>query len=215
MKRSRDRALGALAAALAFALACGGGDPADHGAGSSGGDDPMLPSDPDDVRREPAGGLDGPPARQPSRLTADQFHASLVVATGQPWPAFERFAGAMGRPDYFEVTEENVQASVGFDKLAGDAARDSCAAAVAADVAGGGAGVILRHASATDTDRARLLENLRYLLLRFHAVRVTDDADQRLAPFLRILESPLEADMPTRWQAVCIGLVTHPDFLTY
>lgn len=185
-----------------------------EGAGDEGGEG-ALPSDPEDVRREPADAVGGPPARQPSRLTADQLHASLVVATGQVWPQFERYAGAMGRPDYLEITEENVQPSVGFDKLVGDAARDTCAAAVAADVAGTGEGVILRHAGAGDTDRAALVTNLSYLLLRFHAVRVSGDDDPRLLPFMRILESPLEADMPTRWTAVCIALATHPDFLTY
>ena len=193
-------------------LLVGCGSP--EGTGDEGGE-ATLPSDPDDVRREPADGVTGPPARQPSRLTADQLHASLVVATGQPWPQFERYAGALGRPDYLEVTEENVQPSVGFEKLVGDAARDSCAAAVAADVAGTGGGIILRHADASETDRAALVANLSYLLLRFHAVRVSGDDDPRLAPFVRILESPLDADMPTRWTAVCIALVTHPDFLTY
>jgi hypothetical protein len=200
---------------LALSLAACGSPEAGAGDDGESPGDGTLPDDPDDVRREPADGVTGPPARQVTRLTAAQLHASLAVATGQSWAPFRRYAGAMGQPDYFEVTEENVQPSVAFDKLVGDAARDTCRAAVDADVAGAGERVIMRHAGTADTDRAAFVENLKYLLFRFHAARVTDDADPRLAPWLRILESTREADMPTRWQAVCIGLVTHPDFLTY
>jgi hypothetical protein len=60
------------------------------------------------------------------------------------------------------------------------------------------------------------------LLLRFWAVEVTEPTDERLVPWLGLLSAPrrdgeelANADRLARWKAVCVGLATHPDFLTY
>jgi hypothetical protein len=110
---------------------------------------------------------------------------------------------------------------VAFEKLAGDAARDSCHLAIVADVATATPEdrVIMRYSGPDDTDRALEIENLKYLLLRFHGVRVERDDDPRLSPWLSILRAASTSDRPptmaNRWKAVCIGLVTHTDFFTY
>jgi hypothetical protein len=175
--------------------------------------------------REPSADTEAPAGRRLKRMSAEQFHASLEVATGQRWPDFERHARTMGRPDLVEVTEEDLRLSVAFDKLVGDAARYACHAAVEADRAGGDeAPVILRHVDLAEDDPEARLENLRYLLLRFHGKRITDEADSRLGSWLPILEAPIEIEdaetseqdlRALRWEALCVGLVTHVDFLTY
>ena len=57
-------------------------------------------------------------------------------------------------------------------------------------------------------------------MLRFHGFDVSD-GDPRLAPFQAILDGAVPGTPPaneleaSRWEAVCIGLTTHLDFLTY
>ncbi len=172
--------------------------------------------------REVVGAAEHPPTRTVRRLTADQFYRSLVTVTGQEWSGYERFANALGRPDLAEVTDEGRDLSVTFAKLVDDASRDTCRAAVVADrTAPAGEGAILRYVSASDRAPAALATNLRYLFLRFLSVEITSDDDPRLEPWMTLLTTPpAEGDftdeaMEDRWQAVCVGLVTHPDFLTY
>jgi hypothetical protein len=168
--------------------------------------------------RDPGGTSDLTPGRRVRRLTADQFHRSLQIATGQSWSRYAERAAALGRADFAETTDEGTDFSVTFDKLVHDAARESCKRAVAADRSG--ADVILRHAGASDRGKAELFANVRYLVLRFLGFAVDDGADPRVAPWLALLRAgrfPMISDdeMALRWEAVCIGLVTHPDFLTY
>jgi hypothetical protein len=200
--------LGAGGCAEGTSVDAGGGDPAPEGTSAP-------------TARETAGPAELEPVRRGRRLTADQFHRSLALATGFPWTRYEQFASSLGRPDYAEITAEGLEASVTFDKLVHDAARESCARAVIAD--GGrpvpGSETILRYASVADRDPAVLRENLAYLLLRFHAVDVAGDgADPRLDPYLDLLLEPApgnDTQMAYRWVAVCVALATHPDFLTY
>lgn len=179
------------------------------------------PSGPLDVERVPDAPAELPAARRLRRLSAEQLDRSLRVATGQRWRDFERRAAALGRPDYDEVLSENREISVAFDKLVGDAAAETCSDAVAADRAGAAAPAILRHASVADVAEPVLRRNVSYLLLRFHGVVVPPD-DPRVEPWLHLLTAPVALDASTgedamalRWTAVCIGLATHPDFLTY
>jgi hypothetical protein len=168
-----------------------------------------------------------PETKRIRRLTADQFFASLYVATGQRWDDEQQFAATLGRPDFAEVTAEGREMSVGFAKLAGDAARQTCRRAVQQDrgTADPASRVILREiddVGQLDPFDANVGENLRYLTLRFLGVHVVDDADRRLQPWFTVLQDGLvdgdEArfgEAEDRWIAVCTGLALHPDFLTY
>ena len=185
--------------------------------GSSGYDDPRRIVDAEQV----------PETKRIRRLTADQFFASLEIATGQRWDDQEQFAATLGRPDFAEVTVEGREMSVGFAKLAGDAARETCRRAVEQDrnTADAAARTILRRIGSTeqlDPFDANVGDNLRYLVLRFHGVYATDDADRRLQPWFTLLQDGLSAtdegrfaEAEDRWVAVCTGLALHPDFLTY
>lgn len=183
------------------------------------------PNDPDDTvetappARDPVGDANLPEGRRLRRMSADQFVASLEVATGQRWRDYERFAAAMGRADYGEITEEGLELNVTFEKLVEDAARATCEDAVAADVDGGN--VILRHATSSDRDEATYVANLEYLFLRFLGQPLAV-GDSRLDPWLGLLNAPpaegaelTDLTMRRRWTAVCVGLVTHPDFVSY
>ena len=185
--------------------------------GSSGYEDPRRIVDAEQV----------PETKRIRRLTADQFFASLEIATGQRWDDQEQFAATLGRPDFAEVTVEGREMSVGFAKLAGDAARETCRRAVEQDrnTADAAARTILRRIGSTeqlDPFDANVGDNLRYLVLRFHGVYATDDADRRLQPWFTLLQDGLSAtdegrfaEAEDRWVAVCTGLALHPDFLTY
>lgn len=168
-----------------------------------------------------------PETKRIRRLTADQFFASLFVATGQRWDDEQQFAATLGRPDFAEVTAEGREMSVGFAKLAGDAARQTCRRAVEQDreTADAGSRVVLREINDVgqlDPFDPSVGENLRYLVLRFLGAYVIDDEDRRLQPWFSVLQDGLDpadearfGEAQDRWIAVCTGLALHPDFLTY
>lgn len=167
------------------------------------------------------GDADTPAGRRVRRLTAAQFHASLVTVTGQPWPLFDDYAGAMGRADFAEITEEGRELSVTFDKFVHDAAMYSCSAAVEADGSGGeSTAIVLRWVDLAEREEDKIRRNLDYLMLRFLGQEMKDD-DVRVDPWMNLLTAVPEDEplddvlMRERWTAVCVGLVTHPDFLTY
>jgi hypothetical protein len=161
-----------------------------------------------------------PGGRSVRRMTAAQFHASLVTVTGQAWPLFDDYAGAMGKADFAEITEDGRELSVTFDKFIHDAAMYSCDAAVDADLAGAEPGTILRWATVADRDEQTIRRNLDYLVLRFLGQEMKQE-DARVSPWMNLLTATPEegeiddALMQARWIAVCVGLVTHPDFVTY
>ena len=215
-----------LAACLA---ACNGqvGDPPlptpiDPGTGVP--QDPVDPGGPATNPNAPTptaiGTAENPLGRRVRRLTADQFHRSLEVATGRSWAEYGRYAASLGRPDYAEVTEQGREVSMTFAKFVDDAARATCVATLDEDRRGEGPGVLLRDALITDRDPAVLEQNLRYLFLRFLGQSLPP-GDPALEPFMRILtlkdfERELDdVEMRDRWWAVCVGLATHTDFLTY
>jgi len=167
--------------------------------------------------RDPAGPTDTAPGRRIRRLSADQFARSLQVATGQTWTRYAQYAGALGKADWSQITEEGTDIGVTFDKLVDDAARETCKKAVTAP-----GQAIMRFAALADRPGVaddKLRANLKYLLLRFLGEDVSADDDPRLTPWLGVLTGgtppTTDALMGQRWEAVCIGLATHPDFLTY
>jgi hypothetical protein len=157
------------------------------------------------------------------RMTAEQFHRSLVTVTGQEWPLFEKYAEAMGRADFAEITDEGRELSVTFDKFVHDAALHTCSAAIAEDGDGsdsGTTGTVMRWVSVSERETKKIRRNLDYLMLRFLGQEMRDE-DPRVEPWMNLLtaepdEGELDDElMRERWTAVCIGLVTHPDFITY
>jgi len=197
-----------------------GGPGGADGSDSDSAGDPGADSGPPGNQGE--GDAENPQGRQLRRMTATQFHNSLAKATGQPWPSFDEYAATMGKADFAEITAEGRELSVTFDKFAHDAANYTCDAAVDADLSEmpPASPVILRHATVADRDATLLRTNVNYLALRFLGQVMRDD-DARVDPWLTVLTTPptegefTDEIMAERWKAVCIGLVTHPDFVTY
>lgn len=197
------------------------GEPSDDGGSSTSSDDGADSGEPG---HHDGGEVEEPAGRRMRRMTAAQFHRSLVIVTGQPWPLFPEYAAAMGQADFAEITDEGRELSVTFDKFVHDAALHSCATAIAEDLAGASPRTILRWVDVSERDLVKVRRNLDYLLLRVLGQQMKPD-DPRVDPWMALLtaspsdedpEAPIDdALMRERWTAVCIGLVTHPDFITY
>src|SRR5690606_638507 len=77
-----------------------------------------------------------------------------------------------------------------------------------------------------ETSPAGVDQNLRYLKLRFHGVRVPDDDAQGIAPLRTLFARGVEAARGTQsalteahvregWRLVCVALMTAPEFHIY
>ena len=189
-------------------------DPLDVGAG-----------DPLDV------GLDTSPTRPRRRMDIDQLNQSLrTVMDGIGWTErqgsvdvdlFEQLASSLGRPDYAQTTEENLEITPIFEKFLGDAARMTCTARAARDRDAYFASdrVLLARVGPSDTSATApeaVEENLRHLLLRFHGRTVAPGAPE-LASWRWLFDeaTAVSSDPVEGWRTVCVALVTHPDFYTY
>lgn len=181
-----------------------------------------------EVIGDPVGPAEPGSTRRVVRLTADQLAESLFVTTGQRWTLYEANAALLGRPDYVQTTDDDRQLSVAVERLMGDAARATCAAAITADARLPVASedrAILRGIDVASPDPDARLTNLRRLVLRFHGHRIRSNDDPRLTPWRELLDAPITpgdvsartaAEVETlRWRGLCVGLATHPDFLTY
>lgn len=190
----------------------------------------FSPTDPRNVEVTPIDPPTEPAAEQGrvlSRLTATQLRASLELATGQTWNDFDEVAAGLGAPDYTQVTAEGRQDSPAVERILGDAADRLCDQAIEQDVSLANDSperVLTRGVNLAAPTEGSRAANLRRLLLRFHA-QATPSAET-LAPYEQILNAPLSptdvapdadaADVEAaRWQAICVVLALHPDFITY
>ncbi len=219
--RKRKWLMGAGSAILLLMGACEGsidsGDPGPRVDGPA----PNVPGTLPPRSTDPIAPGDIEPGRSVRRMTADQFVNSLEVATGQRWSDFDRFAGALGRADLQQVTEEGRAPNVTFDKLVGDAARATCADAIEADLEAEDrtSRRIVHEVEFSERAPEALATNIQYLLLRFLGLPEVPVEDERVQTWLPLVTEGTaeftDAEMAERWEAVCIGLATHPDFVTY
>lgn len=188
----------------------------------SGGDDGADDDDSGDSGSpspEGEGPAELPVGRAIRRMTADQYVRSLELATTQRWADFEAYSAAMGKADFSEITEQDRTLSVTFEKFANDAAIATCRAAVELD-ANDDTQIILRHATLLSLEETDVRANVQYLVLRFLADEVELD-DPRVDVWAELVLAPMGPEleppdaMQERWAAVCVGLATHVDFITY
>jgi hypothetical protein len=218
----------------------GGQAGADAGAGAAdagpsvqvGASTPVMPLDHPPVV-DPLAGTASAGAR---RLSVAQLKASLpVVLRGHGWKVgnadgFDARSGTLGVPDYVSSVEENLEATPLYLKFMGDMARDACNRAVTADGAQPDAAqrAVLRFVEPVDTvarSPAKVDENLAYLRLSFLGRRGTGPADPALAQLRTLFDQAVQAaaagSAPTRahvlegWRAVCVALLTSPEFHLY
>ncbi len=179
----------------------------------------------------PPVGPDEAPDRDWRRMDIDQLRASLArVSGGIQWnlsttdvpdlDEFQRLSATLGKPDYVQSTQENLEPTLLFQKFLDDAAVHVCTQLVATDSAKPqNERVFFVHAerNADPFDDADAIEaNVQYLVLRYHG-RSVPLGDARLEPWTFLYESTHQVthDSGAAWRAVCVGLITHPDFYTY
>ncbi len=167
-----------------------------------------------------------PDLRARRRLSIDQINASIRATTGFGWvdedgdDRFEQLAETLGKADYVTTTQEDRTPSLVFQKFLTDAAHAVCEDLVQAETQRAQPErIFFVHAEVTDgiAEQLDAVEaNLRHLLLRFHSRNLPAGADE-LDQWLWLHESAEFVGHSPRlaWTAVCVGLITHPDFYTY
>jgi len=174
--------------------------------------------------------LPAPPARLRQRMNLDQLAATISRTTGGlAWTEgtggnqkdlFTELAATLGKPDYRQITQEDLSPSSLFQKFLDDAARDVCTKLVEVEVAAPELDRhLMIHVEPTDDLEAMALgmdDNLRELLLRFHGKRLDADAPELVqwrwlaTSVANVTQSPTQG-----WRAVCVALITHPQFYSY
>ena len=179
-----------------------------------------------DVDLLPPAPVDTPLGRNRRRVDLDQLDALIRAATGGiGWEIggknqFVDLALTLGKPDYLDQTNEDLEPTALFQKFLSDAARAVCRDTRIRDEKLAAAQRVLMMASGpTDTmatSPAAIDLNLRALLLRYHGRSVALDAPE-LEHWRWLYETAeLKLTSPAAaWQVVCVGLITHPDFYTY
>lgn len=169
------------------------------------------------------------------RLSVNQLAQSMpVVLGGKSWTVgvksgFTVRAATLGQPDYLGVVEENLEASPVYQKFMVDAAISGCTSAADGDAAlAANQRVLMRLVGLTDTvasNESGVNQNLRYLKLRFHGVKVAPN-DTASLDALRIVFSsavsgaagtatPTAAHVKEGWRAVCVAMLTAPEYHLY
>lgn len=169
------------------------------------------------------------------RLSVRQLAASLpVVLGGNTWMVgatngFNARSTTLGEADYINVVDESLEASSLYQKFMGDMSRDGCTRTANADGAlAQNARVLMRFVSPTDTittNRAGVDQNLRYLKLRFHGVKIPDTDTASLNGLRVVFDdavrgaagtgTPTAAHVKEGWRAVCVALLTAPEYHLY
>jgi hypothetical protein len=202
---------------------------------------PVLPIDHPPLEEETGPGTRSAQVR---RLTLPQVRQSLAAVLGNDvngapitWmvsttvTGFDRYGGALGQADFLNITEDAVEPSALYAKFMGDAARDACNRALAADKdrTNPTDRVMTRFVEQTDTvakNPEGIDRNLRYLKLRFHGVKVPDDDVERISGLRTLFDTavkkassnaanPSQAQVRVGWHVVCVGLLTDPEFHLY
>lgn len=199
--------------------------------------DPVVPGLPDPLvdRLDPLGGgqlMPEPPAanegiRNRRRMDLDQLQAAISTATGGIYWGldegrnnFNTLSQTLGKPDYLDITTEDLSPNMLFQKFLGDAARNICEQLIDRDLQSAPADrVFMLHVAATDTLESNpdgVEDNLRYLLSRFHSSQI-ESGSHLLNPWTWLFESSLHVtnDPASAWRTVCVGLITNPDFYSY
>lgn len=161
------------------------------------------------------------------RMDITQLDASIRKVTGGiGWdddagnPQFEALSRTLGVPDYLDSTIEDLTPSLLFQKFLDDAAHEVCDELLARERVSSPEGrVLLVGIEPTDTletDRNGVEQALSRAVKRFHG-RSVPPGDPELEPWTFLFESAtvVTGDPEQAWHAVCVGLLTHPDFYTY
>ena len=161
------------------------------------------------------------PSRARKRMKLDQLDAAFTRSSGGiTWTErrggrdanqFVELSATLGKPDFIQVTTENLEASTLFQKFLDDAARSVCAKMILRDRSGEAEAILLTADAMDDTIRS----NLRSLVYRFHNRNLEPDSPD-LEQWVWLFDSVrFVRDVDAGWNAVCVALFNHPDFYTY
>lgn len=180
--------------------------------------------------------------RAPRRLDIDQFRASLEDTLSARWTGpqtvytpespsgtrfepqadlLEFFAPTLGRPNYVTSTQEPIDPSITFSKLAADAARSVCAETARRDfLRTPTARVLLLEVTGEETlpeGEAAVRRNLSALALKFWAVEAEPESEtvSGLLGVYRVATAQTGAQPIDGWRAICVDMTTDARFLTY
>jgi hypothetical protein len=168
---------------------------------------------------------DGAVGRPRRRMNVDQLARAIEDVTGHPWSEddvalFDRLSGTLGKPEFLDSTEEDLTPGLLFQKFLDDAAKQTCRKRATDDGALPPGERLFIHPAdpaadpRTDPDATR--QTLQRALLRFHG-RVVPDDHPDLARWQWLVETVYDRTGTgiVAWRAVCVGLITHPDFYSY
>jgi hypothetical protein len=190
---------------------------------------PATPGEAEAHPLEPPAPLPPAPTRGRRRMDVTQLDLAFSdVLGGITWTAtvngrevnqFQALSETLGMPDFLDTTFEDLAATSLFAKFLADASRKACADRVAADLAAPGSAILFGALSPNDTpDTApdATTAQLSSLLLRFHGKAFAPDSAE-LGEWRWLLAASYQhtESMATAWQAVCVALLSHPDFYTY
>jgi hypothetical protein len=211
---------------LVLAIAgCNGSSPGDGTTPPPGGEQtypddwtPTTPADHGPTSIDPGSVVEGKTAR---RMSVDQLRRTIpALFAGITWtvpvnngqrPGFTALSRTLGEADYIQSNTNNLDPSPLFTKYMDDMAGDVCTKAIAHD-----------HDAVNATDRLVMREtdidaNLRYLRLKLHSLYVPEGSTDSIAD-LRILYDDVVTGGATAedgWYAVCVAMLTAPEFMTY
>jgi hypothetical protein len=164
--------------------------------------------------------------RHRRRMNIDQLDKAFRrVTNGVGWDEdgknqLEVLDQTLGKPDYVDVTQEDLSVSTLFLKFLDDAARWICTTHLDAELAAlPGERVFWVHADPSDTwetNPEAVVANVQMLLMRYYGRRVGVDAPE-MEPWRWFFESSshVSEDPRDTWHGLCVGLLTHPNFYTY
>jgi hypothetical protein len=167
-----------------------------------------------------------PPHRDLKRMDIDQLSAAIKVATGsEGWVVngadqFQALERTLGKPDYFDLTSEDLDPAALFQKFLDDAARSVCFELAETEVGiPENERVLMVHAGPEDTYQSapeKIEANLSMLLKRYHG-RHAEPGSSALQSFRWLYQSAehVSQDPVKAWRTVCVGLIVHPAFYTY
>jgi hypothetical protein len=168
------------------------------------------------------------PLRIRRRMDIDQLDQTIQRVTGGiAWTLgnnkvnqFVALAQTLGKPNFIDLTREDLEPTALFQKFLDDAARSVCAELTEAETAMvASERVLMVKVSPTDTWESNsegVNQNLAYLLLRYHGRKVdVDDPELEQWRWLFQSASLVAKNSVTAWRTVCVGLMTHPYFYTY
>ena len=225
--------LTALAAAALLAVGCGDDTtPSLTTAGDAAGLDIGTTTPADTAAAGPD--IVEPPApthRAAKRMTIAQLAASIPVVTGGirweedfgqgPQDMLGALSATLGVPDYVRVTEENLEPSIIIAKFMSDAAQRVCTAWIARDRQQPPADrTLVRHADWSSLAEADVKATLRSLQLRFFSRYVPADDDGPIADLYELFGAassgaPTGQEAYDGWLAVCLAMMTDPEFVIY